>query len=37
VRRVHRLLAPPAPAPSLPMSSSPTRVTTAPAVMPCLT
>jgi transposase len=37
VRRVHRLLAPPTATPSLPMSSSPARANTAPAVMPCLT
>jgi transposase len=37
VRRVHRLLAPSALGSSLLMSSSPTRTSSAPAVMPCLT
>jgi len=36
VRRVHRLLAPPSVSPPLPMSSSPIRASSAPAVMPCL-
>lgn len=37
VRRVHRLLAPPASGSKPLMSSSPNRVNSAPAVMPCLT
>jgi transposase len=37
VRRVHRLLAPPAIGSSLLMSSSPTKANSAPAGMPCLT
>jgi hypothetical protein len=36
VRRVHRLLAPPASGSPHPTSPSPTKVTSAPAVMPCL-